>query len=209
MPALSPPNDDVADNASPHTDDHPADRRIVTDTRTMKALAHPARLQMLLRLTTEGPATATECAQLTGLTPNACSYHLRHLAKYGYVVSAAPRDDAREHEWRATAYEFTFELDEESHLTRGAYLRLVRGVTGTAAAHVERFLKFAVDEPAEWVAAAWVSQHVLRLTEDELLRLRGAIEEVIHPFLHRTRVDEPVGESRLIDAAMFVTPRVT
>ncbi len=190
-------------------DERPADRRVVTDTRAIRALAHPARLQMLIRLTTEGPATATECAQLTGLTPNACSYHLRHLSKYGFVVSAAPRADAREHEWRATAYEFTFELDEHSHLTRGAYLRLVGGVMGTAAAHVERFLKYAVDQPVEWVSAAWVSQHVLRLTEDELNRLRLAIDELIHPFLHRTREDEPVGEARLVDAAIFLTPRVT
>lgn len=50
--------------------------------RMMRALAHPARIAILQHLGLDGPATATECAAVVGLSPSACSYHLRALARY-------------------------------------------------------------------------------------------------------------------------------
>src|SRR4029078_10155050 len=68
------------------------------DPRAMRALAHPARLAILERLSTDGPATATECAEVTGQSPSACSYHLRALAKWGLVAESDGRD-RRERRW--------------------------------------------------------------------------------------------------------------
>jgi hypothetical protein len=59
--------------------------RRLTDPGAVRALAHPGRYAILERLQLEGPATATECAQVAGLTPSACSYHLRLLARHGFV----------------------------------------------------------------------------------------------------------------------------
>src|SRR5713226_3824820 len=53
---------------------------LITDPRAMRALAHPARIAILQHLVVDGPATATECAEIAGLSPSACSYHLRALA---------------------------------------------------------------------------------------------------------------------------------
>src|ERR1700677_3321712 len=73
----------------------------ISDPRMLRALAHPARIKILTFLATEGPATATECAAIAGLSPSACSYHLRSLAQYGFVEedldSAA---DGRQRPWR-------------------------------------------------------------------------------------------------------------
>src|SRR3954451_6663546 len=69
------------------------------DPRAMRALAHPARLAILERLSTDGPSTATECAEVTGQSPSACSYHLRALAKWG-LVEETEGDDRRERRWR-------------------------------------------------------------------------------------------------------------
>ncbi|MFD0479590.1 winged helix-turn-helix domain-containing protein [Nonomuraea thailandensis] len=41
-----------------------------------------------------GSATATEVAEIAGITPSAASYHLRMLAKYGFVEDAPPRGTA-------------------------------------------------------------------------------------------------------------------
>src|SRR3954469_5478808 len=68
------------------------------DPRALRALAHPARLAILERLSTEGPATATECAVTTGLSPSACSYHLRALARWG-LVGETSVTDRRERRW--------------------------------------------------------------------------------------------------------------
>jgi hypothetical protein len=51
----------------------PSKPAVVTDPRKIRALAHPARIAILRRLAFEGPATATECASVTGLSPSACS----------------------------------------------------------------------------------------------------------------------------------------
>ena len=70
---------------------HDAGEGGLSDPKAMRALAHPARLAILTRL--EGSATATEVAEVAGITPSAASYHLRMLAKYGFVEDAPPRGD--------------------------------------------------------------------------------------------------------------------
>src|SRR5436309_138158 len=66
---------------------HWRDRQLeLTDPKAMRALAHPLRIE-LLRLLRE-PRTATECAEALGESPQSCSYHLRTLAKYGFVERA-------------------------------------------------------------------------------------------------------------------------
>ena len=50
------------------------------DAAVMRAMAHPARLALLEHLRNSGPATATECAAVVGLSPSATSYHLRAKA---------------------------------------------------------------------------------------------------------------------------------
>lgn len=64
-------------------------RVTISDPQVMRALAHPARMAIMEHLgTLEGGATATECAEIAGLSPSATSYHLRELAKFGLVQQA-------------------------------------------------------------------------------------------------------------------------
>ena len=58
-------------------------RMKVTDVRVLAALAHPTRLAILHLLMTVGDSTATGCAAVVGESPSACSYHLRHLERFG------------------------------------------------------------------------------------------------------------------------------
>src|SRR5947199_8496759 len=69
------------------------------DPATMRALAHPARLAIIGHLSGGRTATATECAEIVGLSPSATSYHLRALAKVGLVREAPGRGDGRERLW--------------------------------------------------------------------------------------------------------------
>ncbi len=76
----------------------------ITDPKALRALAHPARITILQHLMLDGPATATECADVAKLSPSACSYHLRALARYGFVEEErAAGADGRHRPWRATA----------------------------------------------------------------------------------------------------------
>ena len=73
----------------------------VTDPAALRALAHPARLTVVDELYQGTERTASELAELTGLTPSAMSYHLRALERWGILERAEPRGDKRERPWRA------------------------------------------------------------------------------------------------------------
>jgi DNA-binding transcriptional ArsR family regulator len=76
----------------------------------MRALAHPTRLALLDHLHAVEHATATECSEFVGDSPSSCSYHLRALAKWGFVEEAE-KGVGRERPWRATATRIEFPSD--------------------------------------------------------------------------------------------------
>jgi DNA-binding transcriptional ArsR family regulator len=84
-----------------HPEQKPGERLVVRDAATMRALAHPARITSLEHLMRGGPATATELAEVAGLTPSAMSYHLRLLERAGLITAAPGRGDGRERVWQS------------------------------------------------------------------------------------------------------------
>src|SRR5215469_2376054 len=66
----------------------PIPHKQITDPQALRALAHPLRLQLLEELAISGPATATELGERVGESPANCSWHLRQLARYGFVEEA-------------------------------------------------------------------------------------------------------------------------
>jgi DNA-binding transcriptional ArsR family regulator len=72
----------------------------ITDPKAIRALAHPLRLDLLELLVAAGPATAAECGRILAVSQASCSFHLRQLAKYGFVEDAGPGSDRRERRWR-------------------------------------------------------------------------------------------------------------
>lgn len=66
------------------------------------ALAHPLRAALLDLVREHGTLTSTEAARLTGQSSGLCSFHLRQLARYGYLVEAG-RPGGRRRPWRLAA----------------------------------------------------------------------------------------------------------
>src|SRR4051795_13368231 len=98
----------------------------ISDPTMMRALAHPARIEIVEHLGSSGAVvTATECAGLVGLSPSATSYHLRELAKYGLVEQAPSRGDARERVWRSTNSGFSVDGDLDEPETRASPWALI------------------------------------------------------------------------------------
>ena len=64
------------------------DVRQLTDSRTLRALTHPVRIALIEALLLGGAMTATEVGEQIGESPTTCSFHLRQLAKYGFVEEA-------------------------------------------------------------------------------------------------------------------------
>src|ERR1700685_3666291 len=64
------------------------DLRSISDVRTLRALGHPVRIALIEELSLGGAMTATQVGERIGESATTCSFHLRQLAKYGFVEEA-------------------------------------------------------------------------------------------------------------------------
>jgi DNA-binding MarR family transcriptional regulator len=72
--------------------------RLLSDVDTLKAFAHPLRQRMLTHLQRHGPATSADLAVRFDADRGATSYHLRQLARYGFIEEE--RSEGRRKYWR-------------------------------------------------------------------------------------------------------------
>ncbi|MGI5211494.1 ArsR/SmtB family transcription factor [Plantactinospora sp. CA-290183] len=174
-----------------------ADQRpmMISDPQVMRALAHPARLEIMEHLTTTGAAvTATECAEIVGLSPSATSYHLRELARYGLVEQAPSRGDARERLWRSTVRSWGVEIGPDASAeARAAEETLIEVYLARDLERVRDWVYRSRDESKEWTEAARISGQTLLLTAAELTALNDAVRALMQPYLRRERADPPEG----------------
>src|SRR6202044_1190103 len=144
-------------------DEHEHETRKITDAQTLRALAHPVRIAIFEQLAFGGAMTATEIGQQIGESPTTCSFHLRQLAKYGFVEEAGG-GTGRARPWRMSAQGMRFSNehdDPETELAAGALARLLRE------RNLERYrnwLETRGSYPRVWREAAETSQHMLWLT---------------------------------------------
>ncbi|GII01100.1 ArsR/SmtB family transcription factor [Planobispora takensis] len=185
------------------------EERELSDPRAMRALAHPARLAILNKIQTDGTSTATEVAEVVGVTPSAASYHLRMLAKYGFVEDAPPRGDGRERVWRRVRTSWTVSPDvDDQPEVRAAKNVLINLVRDEAAAEAKRALENFDREPQEWRDASTFARSVLFVDAAELKELIRRIDELIDPYRVsvRDRSQAPPG-ARIAEAQVSVFPR--
>ncbi len=138
----------------------------------LKALAHPRRQQILEQLAVHGPATSATLARALDLNTGATSYHLRELARHGFVEETDAEDKGKGHSrerwWRATSGDLRLPMrsgqdaqtrsvvDEMNRLAYTADLRLF-----------ERLQRESADLDA-WMDAFPYSRGTVQVTPAEL-----------------------------------------
>ena len=167
----------------------------LTDPKMMRALAHQARIAIWTYLGMHGPSTATECAEIAGLSPSACSYHLRTLARYGFVEedpgSAA---DGRERPWRARLLAFNmYEGPGVPPATQVAGRLLTENIRAAAEEVRARYLARQAEYPADWQGASGEVFSVAHVTPEELDRMRAQVLEVMAPYIRLDPATRSVG----------------
>ena len=142
----------------------------------MRALAHPTRLALLDHLHSVEQATATECGAAVGESPSSCSYHLRALARWGFVAEGRG-GVGRERPWRATAGRIEFE--------DGTIEATVLRDELVARAHAA--VRDALDAPSSprWRRATQTSFATLELTPLELEELGERFEALLDEYRGR------------------------
>ena len=162
----------------------------VRDPKMMRALAHPLRMALLEAIDNAETRTltATEASELLGESPANCAFHLRTLAKYGFVEEAGG-GRGRERPWRLRYRGLELAPPWQDTETRLA-------AHAVASIWIDRWLARARDRlmriigyPPAWQEATLASQMDLYLTAQEAKDLGAAMHELVKPY--QPRRDDP------------------
>jgi DNA-binding transcriptional ArsR family regulator len=171
--------------------------RVLRDPRSIRALAHPARMAIIDALASGDELTATECAELTGLSPSATAYHLKLLERYDLVEPAPARQDGRERPWRASARRAQVEIDTSTPAGAAAAAALGLALLDSSRAIAEEFVAAGSQEPEEWRDVASLGNADLWLTVQETEAVTNALAAVLDPYRGRVKSDRPAGSRRV------------
>lgn len=195
---------------------HPGDkarrgqrRRLLDDPLSIRALAHPLRLELQSIVGRSGKITAADAARELGISHALASHHLRQLAKYGFVEQVEGAD-ARERPWRVVHTSYNVQGIEEQ-AGGAAALSVLEQVTAERA--VEDLIDWherRADWSEDWRRHTGVGRSTLYLTEPELAQLTDAMDALLADYAEQRPLDDiaarPEG-SVPIEFTLIVVPR--
>ncbi|MFI5711344.1 winged helix-turn-helix domain-containing protein [Kribbella sp. NPDC051620] len=175
-------------------------RVVLTDPRAIRALAHPARQRIIDELYSGRVLTATECAEIAGLTPSATSYHLRALERWGILERAEGSTDGRERPWQAPAASLVI----SSQSTGAGRLASQAMMRSNIDRVMEQFEELPGDDPWDGVSA--MNRSRLWLTKAETEQLDKDLMEVVNRYRRgRSAANHPAG-TRQVSTLIAIVP---
>lgn len=154
--------------------------QVVSDPAHIRALAHPVRLELLDCLDDVGQATATECAEAIDESVASCSYHLRMLAKHGYIEQV--ERPGREKPWKVVSHKRSQVIDRNA---AGS----VHAVSAMATIHVHRqldriqsWLQRAPQLPVDDLDVSTITGSSFYATYEEIRQFREDLWELSRRF---------------------------
>ena len=150
----------------------------------MRALAHPTRIELHELIAREGELTATQAGERLGLTPANVSYHLRQLAKYGFIEegSSVP---GRARPWRVRSVGHAWDGIGADAETNAAASALTSVFLERDLGRLHEWLEREPTADPEWRRAAFLAESVLYLTQEELTEVGRVITELVLTFADR------------------------
>jgi DNA-binding transcriptional ArsR family regulator len=176
---------------------------LLTDPRAIKALAHPARLAVIDEFFAGRKLTATECAEIAGLSASAMSYHLRALEKWGIIRRSQASEDGRERPWEAAGDGLRVE-SAEPRASAAVESTLISRMLDRERSEALDWMGRAEPPPKEWIDAMSVSSTAYWLTASEARELATAMQDVVEQFYRRSPDNGPEGTKRVRISYMIV-----
>lgn len=162
--------------------------RQLSDVGTIRALAHPVRISLVEALAFYGPMTATEAGERIGESPTTCSFHLRQLARYGFVEEAGG-GKGRARPWKMTSLGMTIPSSEDVEMEIAA-TTLARLFRERQLARYQTWLETRSMYSSRWRKAAGDSEHLFWVTAEELEALNEELLSLLFPR-YRERLSDP------------------
>jgi DNA-binding transcriptional ArsR family regulator len=175
----------------------------IDDPEVLKGLAQPVRQRIYRTLAQIGPATVGRLAkELGGADPGLVSYHLRELARRGFVEDVPElARDRRERWWRLVPGAMSWNPRDFPGPEGRAIASAVKAqMVADEFDRLRRFEQGREGWDEAWQDAAVSSDSFLYLTAAELAQLAGELQEVLgrwaeHGRARRSRDGEPGRES--------------
>jgi hypothetical protein len=180
------PSPEAAVRTGPTADLPDGDTLNLTDPKAIRALAHPVRMALLDLFAVHPTLTATQASEALGESPANCAFHLRTLAKYGFVREAGG-GRGRERPWTVVHRSVSVSagrLDDRQARAAAAALEgvwLDRWLGNIRSAAVGR------SWPPEWEDAALASQSLVFLTAEETAQVGSEIRAILGRYLDRRK----------------------
>lgn len=178
--------------------------REITDVDELRTLAHPLRQRILRHLGQHGPATASILGAALEESSGATSYHLRMLAKHGFVEEVPERARGRERWWRSPARDLRFPRRPPKDPEMRTLIEQLNQLK--LAADQELFASFVAGrgELGEWADVLPYSRGSLRVTKSELHEFFDEYLALLKRY-QRPAEETPEG-ARLVAARFFAFP---
>jgi predicted transcriptional regulator len=160
-----------------------------TDPKAMRALAHPVRMALLELFAVNETLTATQASEALGESPANCAFHLRTLAKYGYIEEAGG-GRGRERPWTRPHRIIAISSRDQEPQAAIAAKSLSRLWRDLVLDRIRRVFA-AGDWPDGWEHTPQSSTHVVYLTPEETAQVARAIHEVLDRYNDRRAGADP------------------
>jgi hypothetical protein len=133
---------------------------------------------------------------LTGESPQTCSYHLRALARWGFV-RRVEAEDGRESRWAAAARGFRFRSPERSSAELDTAANVLRSyVVERDERALDAFFARQRDVEREWVDASFFTSATADVTVEELTEAEHEIQQLLARY-RRPPAERPAGSRRV------------
>ena len=162
----------------------------------MRALAHPVRLALLEVLADASSLTATEAGELVGESPANASFHLRQLAKYGFVEEAEG-GTGRRRPWRLKHLGMRFSDVQPDPEAARAARALSDVMRERYLARAARAFQESRALPEEWRQGTQLNQMRFYLTAEELAELDAQMVDFLLARHADRRTHRPPGTERV------------
>ncbi|GHD28410.1 transcriptional regulator [Nocardiopsis kunsanensis] len=154
------------------------DNHMDVDATALRGLAHPLRGRLLEQLQLRGPATATILGKRLEESSGSTSYHLRQLARHGFIEPAEGHGGGRERWWQARrgGWSMSGHAFRQDPATRHAADTVLEYYYGERERRFRTWNDLAASAPEDpdvqrWKAATMDANHPLPLTPEEAQKL--------------------------------------
>jgi len=144
----------------------------------MRALAHPLRWALLEALGHAGTLTATQASEMLGESPANCAFHLRTLARYGFVEEAGG-GKGRERPWRQAYRRLSWQARQGDEQFRLAGQALNQIWLDRVLSRARRSLAATASWPEGFEDDLGGSTSMLYVTPDEARELYGELMKTV------------------------------